>query len=480
MIKPTFYWHDYETWGVDPRRDRPVQFAGLRTDWDLNVIGEPLMCYARPSNDILPQPDACLVTGITPQAAEREGVAEAEFIARIHAELAQPGTCGVGYNNIRFDDEVTRFTLYRNLYDPYAREWKNGNSRWDIIDMVRLTHALRPEGIEWPEREAGTPSFRLEELTAANGIAHEAAHDALSDVYATIAMARLIRQRQPRLYAYVLEHRSKQAVLRLLDLKTQAPVLHVSGMFPARFGSMAMVTPVARHPTNQNGIIVYDLRYDPEPLLSLDVETLHRRLFTASEDLQEGETRIPLKTVHINKCPVLVPMNTLSAQAAERWEIDVERGMTYLGRIRTATGLERKIQAVHLQREFEAPEDPDLSLYGGGFFNDADRRRMEEVHRLSPAELAHYRPRFDDPRLPEMLFRFRARNWQETLSAPERERWEAFRRRRLNDPAGGGSIVLEGYRRRLAELRAERREDPAAMTILEQLGAWGDRVAAPP
>jgi len=477
MIKPTFYWHDYETWGVDPRRDRPAQFAGVRTDWELNIIGEPLMCYCRPSDDVLPQPDACLVTGITPQKAEREGLCEAEFIARIHAELAAPGTCGVGYNSIRFDDEVTRFALYRNLYDPYAREWKSGNSRWDIIDMVRLTRALRPEGIEWPEREEGVPSFRLEELTVANGIAHAAAHDALSDVHATIAMARLIRKHQPRLYNFVLEHRTKQAAARLLDLNAQQPVLHVSGMFPARFGSIAMVAPVARHPTNQNGLIVYDLRYDPEPLLTLEAEEVRRRVFTAANDLKEGEERIPLKTVHLNKCPVLVPMNTLTPEAAERWEIDVAQGWAHLERIQAARGLALKIQEVHRQREFDEAGDPDLNLYGEGFFSDEDRRRMEEAHRLSPAELGSFHPRFDDPRLPEMLFRYRARNWPETLTGEELARWNAFRQRRLNDQDGGGSITLERYRQRLAALRVERGDDAAALAIVEQLAEWGDRVA---
>ncbi len=193
MAELSFYWHDYETWGADPSRDRPSQFAGIRTDAELNVIGDPLMIYCRPTMECLPQPMACAVTGITPQKALDEGLDERAFMAAIHRELAAPGTCGVGYNSIRFDDEVTRYGLYRNFYDPYAREWKDGNSRWDLIDVVRLCCALRPDGIEWPLREDGTPSFKLEVLTAANGIGHEAAHDALSDVHATISLARLIR-----------------------------------------------------------------------------------------------------------------------------------------------------------------------------------------------------------------------------------------------------------------------------------------------
>ena len=182
MTANSFYWHDYETWGTDPRRDRPCQFAGQRTDLDLNPIGPPLVIYARPAADILPHPEACLITGLSPQMAAERGLPEAEFAADIARELSRPGTCGVGYNSLRFDDEVTRHLFYRNLRDPYGREWQNGNSRWDLIDTLRLAHALRPTGINWPTGEDGVASFRLEGLTQANGIEHSGAHDALADV----------------------------------------------------------------------------------------------------------------------------------------------------------------------------------------------------------------------------------------------------------------------------------------------------------
>ncbi len=214
----TFYWHDYETWGAKPSVDRPSQFAGIRTDLDFNVIGEPLVMYCQPPADLLPSPEACLITGITPQQAQAEGLPEYQFIAKIHAELSQPDTCALGFNSIRFDDEVTRYTLYRNFYDAYEREWKNGNSRWDIIDMVRACRTLRPEGIEWPNRDDGLPSFKLTDLTAANGIAHEHAHDALSDVYATIAVAKLVKQKQPKLFNYLFKLRVKREVSALLNL----------------------------------------------------------------------------------------------------------------------------------------------------------------------------------------------------------------------------------------------------------------------
>ncbi|MEN8260783.1 MAG: exodeoxyribonuclease I, partial [Pseudomonadota bacterium] len=225
MSDRTLYWHDYETFGTDPRRDRPVQFAGIRTDEDLNIVGDPLVLYCTPAADMLPQPESCLITGITPQMALEKGLCEAEFIALIHEELAKPGTCGVGYNTIRFDDEVTRSTLYRNFFDPYAREWQNGNSRWDIIDMVRLTWTLRPEGIEWPVYQDGRPSFRLDQLSVANGIEHASAHDALSDVYATIGLARTIKRAQPKLFDYVFLNRGKRQAGAMLDPVQMKPVL---------------------------------------------------------------------------------------------------------------------------------------------------------------------------------------------------------------------------------------------------------------
>jgi exodeoxyribonuclease-1 len=244
----TFYWHDYETWGADPSRDRASQFAGLRTDLDLNPIGEPLVIYAKPADDFLPHPEACMVTGISPQLAYEQGAPEADFFRFIHEELSTPGTCALGYNTLRFDDTVTRFGFYRNFYDPYEREYANGNSRWDLIDVVRLTRALRPEGINWPTKDDGSNSFRLEDLTAANEIEHAGAHDALVDVKATIALARLLKQAQPKLFDYVFTHRDKNSINILLDVVNPKPVVHSSMRFPARLGCVASVLPLIRHP----------------------------------------------------------------------------------------------------------------------------------------------------------------------------------------------------------------------------------------
>ena len=473
--KPSLYWHDYETFGADPRRDRAAQFAGIRTDEDLNIIGDPLMLYCQPAPDFLPHPQAVLITGITPQQCLARGVAEAEFIGRIHDQLAQPGTCGVGYNTLRFDDEFTRNLLYRNFYDPYAREWQSGCSRWDILDMLRLTRALRPEGIEWPLHEDGKPSFRLEHLTAANGLQHDAAHDALSDVRATIALAKLVKTRQPKLYDYVYQLRDKRKVAEQLNLPEPKPVLHVSGMYATERGCLALVLPLAKHPVNANEVIVFDLAADPAPLFDLSVEDIRQRLFTRGEDLPAGVTRLPLKTIHINKCPIVASARLLTPELAQRWQIDLALARQHWQRLR-AHELQPKLAEVFSAPEREPISDPDLMIYSGGFFGARDKASIARIRATAPQELARSRFQFDDPRLTQMLFRYRARNYPDSLSAAERADWDEFRTQRLIDPAGGASIVLDDYLALIETLGADPACDERRQLLLGELMAYAEAI----
>ncbi|MGB5716946.1 MAG: exodeoxyribonuclease I, partial [Gammaproteobacteria bacterium] len=399
---------------------------------------------------------------------------EAEFIACILAELSQPGTCGVGYNSLRFDDEVTRNTLYRNLHDPYGREWQNENSRWDIIDMVRACHDLRPEGIVWPRRtDADRPSFRLEELTVANGIAHKQAHDALSDVYATIAIAKLIKEKQPKLYNFLYRLRRKKEVLKHIDLKEMTPILHTSGMYGSDHGNTRLVVPVAAHPTNKNSIIVFDLAQDPALLLDLGTKTLHKRLYTANEDLPEGIERPGIKQLLINKCPVIAPTSTLTGDAAKRLRIDLITGMRNRQTLLHARkALQQKIARLFEPREFEPVTDPDLMIYAGGFFNDRDKALMNAIHDTDPQELGTQSWSFVDKRLLEMLFRYRARNYPETLSTDEQTLWLEHCSARLVD-GKSGHFTFSDFNTEIEQLRAQMAVDDPRIKLLDEVAAFG-------
>ena len=453
MAPHTFLWHDYETFGLNPRRDRPSQFAGIRTDAELNEIGEPLMIYCQPANDYLPDPESCVLTGITPQLCLERGLPEHVFAAQIETLLGQPGTIGVGYNTIRFDDEVTRHLFWRNLIDPYAREWQNGCGRWDLLDVVRMAYALRPEGIVWPrkpdERQpndptATRPSFKLEDLARANGLLHETAHDALSDVRATIALARLIRKAQPKLFEFCLGLHKKDRVIAELGLPASSqnaqPFLHVSGMFAPERGCLAIMWPLATHPNNKNEILAWDLAHDPSELPLLDVATLRQRLFSKTADLPEGVQRLPIKSVHLNKSPMVVrKLQTLSPEMASKWAIDFETARANAEKAQALPDMSAIWPEV-FSRPKEATPDVDEDLYGG-FVGNADRRRLNQLLELSPAELAFNRTGFDDDRLAELVFRYRARNFPDTLSPEDSERWEAHRAARLLEGEGGARSV---------------------------------------
>lgn len=479
MPQETFYWHDYETFGANPSLDRPSQFAGIRTDADFNIIGEPLVIYCQPAGDMLPQPQACLITGITPQEAKAKGLPEAEFIGLIHEQMSQPGTCSVGYNSIRFDDEVTRYTLYRNFYDAYEREWKNGNLRWDLIDMVRVCRALRPEGIVWPDHEDGTPSFKLEHITAANGISHEAAHDALSDVHATIALAKLIKSKQPKLFDYVLSLRNKRTVAAMLDVAAQTPVLHTSAMFPASRYCTSLVMPLAAHPSNKNAVVAYDLSVDPAPLLALSAEQIREKLYTPSAELAEGEERIALKNIHINRCPIVATSKLLDDNLAARIQLDLPRARQHYQQLKNAAGLSEKVAQVFAP-DLQRPEktDPDTMLYSGGFFSQQDKSTMAQVRAASPEQLQQQAFTFEDSRLAEMLFRYRARNYPASLSPDEFEQWQEFRFQRLTDPEAGASIVMDDFMLEVETLLADENTNDVQRAILERLLEYSDELLA--
>ncbi len=467
-----FLWYDLETFGRDPRRSRIAQFAAIRTDENLDPIEEPISLLCRPANDLLPSPTACLITGITPQHALREGLPEAEFAARIFEELSRPDTCVAGYNSLRFDDEFIRNLFYRDFFDPYEREWKNGNSRWDLIDTVRMAYALRPEALEWPLREDGAPSFRLEQLSAANGLEHAQAHEALSDVRATIGLAKKLKADAPKLFDYALALRDKRRALQLLDAVRMTPVLHVSQKFPAIDGCARLVLPLCPHPQIGTRIIVCDLADDPTPLLELPAEEIASRLYTRREELPEGVARIGLKEVHANRSPILIEPRHVKPEQFQRLHIDPARCYAHAERLRAATGLAGKLRQVFAREFAQERPDPDLAIYAG-FPAPADKALFPQVRRRRGLPEKPEGFDFRDARFTELAFRYRARNWPESLTPAESERWRDTRRIRLAEASGLSEYSFASYFAEIASLRESRCDEPAALALLDELDAWG-------
>lgn len=458
----TFVFHDYETFGTSPSLDRPAQFAAIRTDAELNPLGEPEVFYCQPADDYLPAPEAVLITGITPQIARSRGEIEARFAQRIHDIFTVANTCIVGYNNVRFDDEVTRNVFYRNFFDPYAWSWQHDNSRWDLLDVMRACYALRPDGIHWPENDDGLPSFRLEHLTAANGIEHTHAHDAMSDVYATIAVAKLVKTQQPRLYDYLYQMRNKRKLATLIDIPAMTPLVHVSGMLGAWRGNTSWVAPLAWHPENRNAVIMVDLAGDMAPLLELDADALRERLYTPKSTLG-SLAAVPVKLVHLNKCPVLAKANTLRPQDAERLGINRQRCLDNLALLRAQPQLREKLVALYADAPPFIPDsNVDSQLYNG-FFSDADRNAMTIIRDTAPQNLPALDLAFGDSRIEPLLFNYRARNFPGTLDDSEQQRWLRHRQAVLTPE------VLEAYAQKLQQLYEQYSDDSEKQRVLKSL-----------
>ncbi len=458
-------WYDLETFGLESRHDRIAQFAAVRTDENLEAVGEKTLLYCRPTPDYLPNPLSCLVHGITPQYAMGAGLSDYDFAKAVRTAMGAPGTTSAGYNSLQFDDEFVRNLLYRNLFDPYGREWRNGNSRWDLIDLMRAARDLRPEGIVWPEGEDGKPIFTLVALARANGIAHKAAHDAMHDVLATIDLAKLVRSRQPKLYEWYWTHRTRDSLRPLVDLVDRTPLVHTSAGYTSPKGCTTLVAPVALDPENRNQLIAIDLRFDPSTIVGLGVEDLRRRVFTKKAELDEE--RIPLTRIKLNRCPFLAPLSTLSDQAALRLGIDLPECQAHLAVIKNEGELLQKMVAVFEMRD-PPPEsdDPELRLYAGSFFSDEDSKAFEAIHeRISlegaaSAKAALYRKKFADDRPAQMLRRLYARNFPETLGGGESAKWRSFCAGRLQLPPLPGVTDLATYGKVISQ-RLENPETPA-------------------
>lgn len=441
MSEKTFFFYDLETSGLAAREDRIMQFAGQRTDMSLEPVGEPVNILVKLTDDALPSPSAINVTGITPQQTLMDGITEAEFCRYVVEEIFVPRTCAVGYNTVRFDDEFMRATLWRNFYDPYEWEWKDERSRWDMLDVVRLTRALRPEGIEWPYREDGKPTNRLELITKLNGLEHAHAHDALSDVYATIAVARMIREKQPKLFDYLFKMRGKREVRQLVNLDKPQPFVYASGRYSNDFNKTTVVFPLA--PGRNGNVLVYDLRSNLESVLdgaclnSFSGDTL--KGVRPSLRSSKKEFRPPVqsffpivKELCYNKCPAVAPVSVL--EQGEGWKkiglskAEVEKNLeTLLAHPEFAEQMRLQYEK---RPEFPPAIEPEAALYDG-FLNDNDRRLVGTIRNAEPSRLADYHPEFDDERLPELLLHYKGRNFPETLSESEAEAYEEYRTARL-------------------------------------------------
>ncbi len=411
---------------------------------DLNPIGDPVNLLVKMNEDTLPSPYAVMVTKITPQSTLQDGFTEAEFCKYITDEIFTPGTIAVGFNSVRFDDEFMRNIFWRCFYDPYEWQWKDGRSKWDLLDVVRMTRALRPEGINWPFTPDGKATNRLELMTKENNIAHEHAHDALSDVEALISVTRLIKEKQPQLYNWLFKLRDKKAVQQLVNLEKPAPFVYSSGRYESEYNKTTVAYPIA--PAKNGNVLVFDLRYNLDELLA-----------------QEEPKFFPVvKEMKYNHCPAVAPLGVL--EQGDGWQkigldkTQVEKNLKVL--LAHPDFIEQMRTENEEREEFPPAVDPESALYDG-FLDNNDKTRCAAVRKASLNDLADFHPDFHDPRLPDLLLHYKARNFERALTESERSKWEEYRMGRIK-------AMQNQYIRDIQRLAAEGKDS----FILEELQLW--------
>lgn len=469
VMAQTFFFYDLETSGLSGRDDRIMQFAGIRTDKNLQPIGDPINVLVALNDDTLPSPEALMVTGISPQQTTAEGYTEAQFAQFLCDEVFIDDTLTIGFNNIRFDDEFIRHLFWRNFYDPYDWCWKNGCSRWDILDVIRMTRALRPDGIKWPVDSEGKATNRLELITKENGIDHFKAHDALSDVEALIAVTKLIKEKQPQLFEYLLKMRDKNEVKKLINLDSKQPFVYTSGRYDSEFNKTTVAFPLT---AGKNGnVMVYDLRIDPTQFIDLDAKLLANKMYASWEERQaDGFVKLPVKELQYNRAPAVAPLAVLEKE--DGWEkigLDLETIDKHRKVLLAAPHFAENIRtASQMRPEFKKSPDPEAQLYDG-FVNDRDRLKIEAVRNAPEQQLADFHPEFADERLAPLLLHYKARNFPKILNDSEIKEWETWRTARL-------SAQLPGFMQSLQTLAATE-TDESKLFILQELQLWLENVA---
>lgn len=467
-MSKTLFFYDLETTGLNPFSDRVMQFAGIRTDSGFKQIGEPINLLVKLNDDTLPSPEAVMVTGITPQKTIEEGISEADFAKFLMSEVFTSDTTAIGFNNIRFDDQFIRHLFWRNFHDPYEWSWSEGRSSWDLLDAVRMTRALRPDGINWPFDEAGVAVNRLELISKANGLMHEKAHDALSDVEALISVAKLLYQKQPQLYDYLFKIRNKKAVKDLVNLENKKPFVYSSGKYDSNFNKTTVAFPLTS--TKNGNIIVYDLRHNPELFIGLSTNDLSKVIFANYEDRQkEDYVAVPVKELRYNRSPAVAPVGVLSQ--SDGWgklslsEDIISKHMKILSQ---NSDFSEKIRSVYEDRE-EYPKSLEVEsqLYDS-FVPDVDKIRIEAVRNADATQLADMHPVFIDDRLSELLLHYKARNYPQSLSADEAVLWEDWRTTRIMSS-------IDSYADSLKRLSTSE-ADENKLFLLQELQLWAESI----
>ncbi|MDT8318567.1 MAG: exonuclease domain-containing protein [bacterium] len=468
----TYLFYDLETTGLNKCFDQILQFAAIRTDMNFNEL-ERYTTYIQLRPDVIYSPGAMITNRIS-IFESMSGLCEYEAIKEIHRLLNQPGTISLGYNSLKFDDEFLRFSFHRNLFPPYTHQYADGCYRMDILPVTACYFLFKNDIMKWPEID-GAPTLKLEHLSEANRLARGPAHNALVDVEATIALARLLAEEED-MWKYLTGYFQKKEDMRRL------------AVLPPFFGDDGSIG----SETESWGLVIgtrygYERRYQI-PVLSLGSsipysnQTLWLRLDnpglreTTLETIEESTWVVRKKYGEADF--ILPPSKRFLANLdAERLAI-VDENREWL---RENRGILSAI--VDYYRSYEYPEIPDLdadaALYQMGFPDPSDQNLCSRFHSALPKDRARFIEQFKKPEYKILAGRILCRN---APSNCEPSVLEAFEHRRLRSILEGDEPLVDykgevqgSYSDALDEIdeiRSERTLDEEQLQLLDELETY--------
>lgn len=467
-ISQSYLFYDLETSGLSPYFDQVYEFAAIRTDLHFQEI-ERHSFLVRPTIDIIPTPDAVITHRLSIQALMKEGMAENQAIQKIHEILNQPGTISLGYNTLSFDDEFLRFNFFRHLRTSYTHQFANGCRRMDLFPLLLFYYHFRFDSLTWPPRdEEGGISLKLDKISQANHLASGAAHRAMVDVEASLALAKRLAQDE-KMWSYLLGFFNKATEGERLAKLPYVLIDHIAYphalLLDAKLGYkqdfQAPVLCLGQHWHYKNQTIW--LRLDDERLLAGDSEVI--------------PSLWPIKKKSAEPPFMLPPESRFIRFAPERQE--VANQVFHL--FQEKPQFFKAIQAALLDYTYPVyPEtDVDARLYQRSFFSPEDTVQMRHFHAQQPEVQAHFYKQFKDLDLQSMALRYLGRFYPASLDFAAQADFRLYLERVEGKDLTVFPSIL-GYKQeakttceaallRIEEVRKEKILDEEQLAVLEDL-----------
>jgi exodeoxyribonuclease-1 len=461
LMQQTYLFYDLETTGRSKCFDQILQFAAIRTDLNLNEL-ERHQIQVKLNCDVIPDPEAILIHHI-PVTDMLQGVAEIEAMTQIHALLNTPGTLSGGYNTLKFDDEFLRFSFHRNLLPPYTHQWANQCGRFDLYPLAQLYYLYHHECLNWPTTAEGKITLKLERLSQANQLATGAAHQAITDVEATVALARIFFKNK-EMWRYVMDFFDKAAELKrrakipdfLETAQEKYPIALLVGAAGSSDFFQYPALSLGQHLHYKNQTLW--LRLDKKELATSTLDTFTQTTWVSHQ--KPGETFLLPFTGRFKKH--LSPERTLITEQNLQWLSD-------------NAPLLSEIQMHY--RDYKYPEIPNLDvqadLYTAGFLSREEERLCAQFHVVPPEKKALIAEQFPTARLQEITTRILGRHYPQHLSPTLREKWQGYLSQLPTNPStdwrGEQRLTKNMAQQKMVELKKANTENALNLQLLTAL-----------